>query len=342
MSSARLSLTELSELCRVLRHYLGAGLTLLDVFRNQAAKGRLRVRPPAGRLAAALGRGESLEDALQAETAVFPPLFLSLARVGEHTGMLPEIFTELEKYYARQHTLRKRFYAQITWPVIQFFLAVFILAGLIWIMGLLGSREPGAKPFDPLGLGLFGAKGAAIFLAVIFGTLGSVAAVYVLARRNLYGAAVDSLLLRVPVLGPCLRALALARFSLAFGLTTDTGMSIARAIRLSLRATGNDAFASRSDAAEAAVKHGEEVTAALARTNHFPEEFLHILSVGEETGQVSEVMRRQATIYDEEAGRRLAALAAVASHGVWALVAVFIVIAIFRIALTYISLLNSV
>jgi type IV pilus assembly protein PilC len=338
--SPRLSLKELSELCRVLRHYLGSGLTLLDVFRQQSAKGRERVRPPATRIAAALGKGQSLEEALQPESGVFPVLFISLARVGERTGHMPEIFAELEKYYARQHSIRRRFYAQITWPVIQFFMAVFIVAGLIWIMGLLAGRNPGEKPFDPLGLGLFGTKGALIFLGVVFGTLGALTTLYVIARRNLYGRVVDEWLLRVPVLGSCLEALALARFCLAFGMTTDTNMPIGSAIRLSMRATGNDAFAGRSDAAEEAVRGGEEVTAALGRTHLFPEEFLHILAVGEETGQLPEVMRRQAAEYDDEAGRRLKALAAVAAHGIWALVAVLIIITIFRIYMSYISLLG--
>jgi type IV pilus assembly protein PilC len=338
----RLSQSELAELSRVLRHYLGSGLTLLHVFRNQANKGKERVREPARRIAAALEKGHGLEDALEAEAAVFPPLFVSLVRVGERTGMLPEVCAELEHYYARQHALKRRFLAQITWPVVQFVLSVFILALLILVLGLLPGRGPREKPFDPLGLGLSGPTGALIFLGAVFGTLAALAAAYILIRRSMYGPAVDTFLLRVPALGPCLRALALARFSLAFGLTTDTGMTIHRAIRLSLRATGNDAFAGRSERAEAAVRAGQEVTAALAGVGLFPEEFLHVLAVGEETGQVPEVMKRQAVHYDEEAGRRLAILAAVAARGVWALVAVFIIIFIFRIFLTYVDMLNSV
>jgi type IV pilus assembly protein PilC len=338
--SERLSLKELSELSRALRHYLSAGLTLLDVFRQQAKRGRPRVRPVAARIAAALGKGQGLEETLQAESGVFPVLFISLMRVGERSGQLAEVSGELEKYYARQDALRRRFLAQITWPIIQFFLSVFIVAGLIWIMGLLAGRNPGEKPFDPLGLGLFGTTGALIFLGAVFGTLGTLLTLYVVARRNLYGRVVDEWLLRIPVLGSCLRALALARFSLAFGMTTDTNIPMASAIRLSMRATGNDAFAGASEAAEDAVRAGEEVTAALGRTRLFPEEYLHVLAVGEETGQLPEVMRRQAVEYDDEAGRRLKTLAATAAWGVWALVAILIIITIFRIYLSYISLLG--
>ncbi len=341
-SLPRLSLPDLIELCRVMRHYLGSGLVLVDVFRQQAARGRPRVRPAAGRIAAALEKGDSLEDALKPEAEVFPPLFLSLVRVGERTGMLPEVCAELEKFFSRQLKLKRQFLSQITWPVIQFVLAVFVLAGMILILWMLASSQgPGAKPFDPLGLGLLGPSGALIFLAVVWGTVGGAAGLFLYARRTLRGReGVDAWLLRVPAVGPCLRALALSRFCLALGLTTETGMAINRALRLSLRATGNQAFAAASEAVEDSVKAGDELTLALTRVGLFPEEFLHILAVGEESGQISEVLRRQATHYDEEAGRRLTALAAVAGYGVWAMVGIFIIIAIFRIALSYINLLG--
>src|SRR4051812_1736006 len=107
--ASRLSLSALGELCRVLRHNLGAGLTLRDVFRQQAGRGPAEVRPVAGRVAEGLDRGHSLEKALKREGEVFPPLFRALAGVGEQTGMLPEVFGELERYYARQRQLRRDF-----------------------------------------------------------------------------------------------------------------------------------------------------------------------------------------------------------------------------------------
>jgi type II secretory pathway component PulF len=341
-SSPRLSLSDLIELCRVLRHYLSAGLVLVDVFRQQAAKGRAAVRPPAGRIAAALENGDSLEDALKPEAEVFPPLFLSLVRVGERTGMLPEVCGELEKFFTRQQRLKRQFISQITWPVIQFVLAVFVLAGLILVMGWLADRQgPGGKPFDPLGLGLLGPGGALIFLTVVWGTLGAAAGLLVWGRRTLRGReGVDAWLLRLPALGPCLRVLALSRFCLALGLTMETGMAVHRALRLALRATGNRAFEAASESAEATVKAGDELTLALTRCGLFPEDFLHILAVGEESGQIPEVLRRQATHYDEEAGRKLAVLAGLAGYGVWIMVGIFIIIAIFRIALSYINLLQ--
>jgi type IV pilus assembly protein PilC len=335
--SKRVPLSEMIVLCRLLRHYVSAGLTVTQVFRQQSEKGSLRLRPVAGRITAALERGDSLEDALEREAEFFPPLFLHLIRVGEHSGMVPEVAGELEKYFTRQQKLYRRFVAQITWPIIQFVMATLVLALLIWIMGLLAESK-GGKPLDPLGLGLHGGRGAMIFLAVVYGTLAAVAAAYVFARRTLSGrAAVDARLMRLPAVGPCVQALALTRFCTALALTGETGMLLQRALRLSLAATGNEAFAAYGRKAETAVKKGEELTRALVRTNLFPEEFVHVIAVGEESGQITEVLRQQAIYYDEEAGRRLTILAAVAGRGIWVMVAVFIIIAIFRIYSFYIG-----
>lgn len=338
--SSRLSLSDLIEMCRALRHYLGAGLSLVDAFRNQAKRGAAWVRPPAGRITAALEQGDSLEDALQREQAVFPSLFLALTRVGEHSGMLAEVFAELEKYYLRQRKLWRQFVAQSTWPLIQFVLAIFVLAGLILIMGMIADSR-GGKALDPLGIGLAGPSGAMIFLVVVFGLLSGMGAIYWLVTRRLRGAvAMETFLLGLPALGPCLQALALTRFCMALRLTTETGMSIVEAMRLSLSATGNSAFPARGEQIEAELRRGEELTRSLVKSDLFPEEFLHMIAVAEESGTLDQVLAHQTEHYQEESGRRLAVLTSLAGYGVYAFVALVIIIAIFRIATWYIGLLG--
>src|SRR6266446_1970917 len=98
--SRQLPLPRIIELCRVLRHNLAAGLTLKTVFQQQSKRGSFQIRPIADRVALRLEQGESLVAALEQERDLFPTLFLSLTRLGEETGHLPEIYTELEKYYS--------------------------------------------------------------------------------------------------------------------------------------------------------------------------------------------------------------------------------------------------
>ncbi len=323
----RLPLSALIDLCRALRHYLGAGLTLRDVFRNRAAKGSLAVRPVAARISAGLESGDGLEELLKKESAAFPPLFTALATVGEQTGMLPEVFRELEKYFQLQLRLRRQFLTQITWPAISLVSAIFVIAGLIWILGLIGGA------FDPIGLGTGGGP-ALLFLIAAFVLLGGVFGLYVGARRVLGAGVLDAWLLRLPAVGPCLEAMAVTRFCLALRLTLETAMPIARCLRLSFRATGNAAFEAASDTAQKSVKAGEELSVALAKTRLFPEQFQQVLAVGEESGRLTDVLEHQGEQYAEESERRLKALATTAGWGVYLIVAGIIIFCIFRIALS--------
>jgi type II secretory pathway component PulF len=342
MFSSRLPLSALIELCRVLRHYLGAGLALPDVFRQQEKRGPSAVRAAAGRIAGSLETGDALEQALKKEAKLFPPLFLSLASVGERTGMLPEVFSELEKYYLRQKKLRQTFIALSAWPIIQFVLAVLIVALVLFVLGQIGTGPDGKPAFDPLGLGLTGGSGALIFMGAVFGSVGAVLLLYFVLGRVLGGRArVDRFLLGVPALGPCLEALALARFCLALRLTTESGMSIVKALRLSLRATGNSAFVAEIPTVEEAIERGEDLTLALAGTRLLPDDFERMIGVAEESGQLAEVLRHQGDHYHEEASRRLTVLTAVAGWGVWGLTAVFIIALIFAFYLSYLRLLGS-
>src|SRR5919201_6777858 len=117
----QIPLASLIEFCRALRHNLGDGLTLREVFRQQAQRGPLAVRAVAARVGEQLDRGESLQAALKPEKQYFPPIFLSLVTVGEESGSLPEVLGELEKYLLLQQKLRREFIARMTWPALEFF-----------------------------------------------------------------------------------------------------------------------------------------------------------------------------------------------------------------------------
>src|SRR5262245_16759933 len=99
--------------CRMSRVGLDAGLSVSDVFQQQARRGPLPVRPFAGRVPERLSKGESLKDAVQPERDRLPPLFVALTGVGEETGHLTDSFRELEDYFEQQYTLRKNFLIQI-------------------------------------------------------------------------------------------------------------------------------------------------------------------------------------------------------------------------------------
>ena len=127
MFSPRVPLPDLVDLCRVLKHQLAAGLHVHQILKKQGERGRRSVRAIATRVSAALQQGVSLADALDVERDAFPPLFLSMAKLGETTGHLAEIFGELERYYQLELTLRRQFRSAVFFPIVQFVFAVFIV-----------------------------------------------------------------------------------------------------------------------------------------------------------------------------------------------------------------------
>ena len=254
----------------------------------------------------------------------FPSLFLTMISLGEKTGYLPEVLGALEKYYQVQQNLTRQFWSQITLPVIQFFLAVLIVAFVIWVFGILNTSMSL--------FGLRGTSGALIFLGVVVVTIFVVCLGYQQLARQLRGkAVVDRFLLSVPGIGSCLQTIALSRFTLAMQMTLDTDMTVQKALASSLQATGNAAYEIHVKRVRKQLQAGEDLTTVLTETGLFPEQFRILLAVAEESGSVPEVMRTQCQYYQEEAQRQLKALAQLSAWGVWLIYAIFAILMIFQI-----------
>ena len=337
MFSQRVPLADLIDLCRVLRHQLGAGLPIHHVLKKQGERGRSSLRAISARMSDALQAGNSLSSAIDNEQDAFPLLFRSLVKLGETTGHSAEIFGELERYYQLELQLRRQFRSQTFLPIVQFVFAVAIIAGVIFILGMINPQKPMLTIF-----GLGGGAGSLAFLGFVFGSLSAAFLIYfTIARLGRQKAWMDRLILRTPALGPCLRALIMSRFTLALQLTLDTGLSITQALRLSLESTGNAYFASRADGVVQALKNGQSLHEALEASGLFTSDFLDMIASSEISGSVPEMMRHLAEQYQEEAGRKMTMLTRVAGGAVWCAVAGFIIWAIFKLAFIYLNMFDA-
>jgi type II secretory pathway component PulF len=321
-------LTALVAWCRALRHGLDVGLSPVRVFRQQARSGPAALRPVADRLADRLETGDSLEDALKPEANRFPLLFVEMIAVGEHAGRLPDVFAELEDYFETVRLTRKDFFRMLAWPLMQYVGAILVVTILLLVLGALGSS------LDPLGLGLTGIRGAVVFLAAMTTfTAAVVGTVLVVAGNRELRAKAEGLALTIPGVGGCFQAFALNRFCMAYFMTIEAGLRADRCLKLSLRATANKAYAQEGDPAAKAARRGEEVTSILGGYGErlFPGEFVNALQVGEETGRLAEVMRKQAEYYRDEAKRKLKLLSNIVAGGVYLCIGILLIVMIFKI-----------
>jgi type IV pilus assembly protein PilC len=331
--------TALIAWCRALRHGLDIGLSPVRVFRQQAKSGPTPLRPVADRIADRLETGESLEDALKPEASKFPLLFVEMIGVGEHAGRLPDVFAELEDYFETVRTTRKEFFRMLIWPAIQYFGAIGVITVMLLVLGLLGSN------LDPLGLGLSGTKGAAVFLLVMsLFTATVIGTAMAVAGSREMRAKVEAKALGIPGLSGCFRAFALNRFCLAYHMTIEAGLRADRCLKLSLRATANQAYAREADPAAKSARQGEDVPSILGAYGErlFPAEFVNSLVIGEDTGRMAEVMRKQAEYYRDEAKRKLKTLSMILGGAIYAMIGLFLIVMIFKIFMTaYIGPMND-
>jgi type IV pilus assembly protein PilC len=289
----------------------------------------------------AIQEGSDISEALRQHGKFFPTLFIEMVTMAEESGSLPEVLKHLAEHYEANIRMKKEFIGSIIWPAFQLIAAIFVIALLILILGFI-AESTGNNDMSFLVFGLSGATGATIWL---MGTFGFFAACYVawlmIQKAAQAKAIVDPFLLIVPVLGRCMRSFAIARFSWSYYLTQQTGMPVTRSLQGSLKATGNGAFIAQTPFITSAVMEGSSLTESLAESRLFPEEYIEMVSVAEESGTVPEALHRLSPQFEEEARRAMKTLTRAISVVVWLFVAGFIVFFVFRFMLWYVGQINK-
>lgn len=288
-----------------------------------------------------LKMGEDVRSAFNSQDGYFPDLFVDMVAVAEDTGTLPEVLKSLADHYETMVRIRREFTGQIALPILQFCFAILIITFVIYIMGVLAESR-GGTPTDIFGWGLTGTKGAGVFFFSTVGFIFGTWFLYMIAARGMRQQRLfHSLFLAIPIIGPCLRAFALARFSWAFALTQQAGMRITPSLESSLKATANYAFIGATPRIIALIKQGEDLSTAMADSNLFPLEFLQMVQVAETSGTVPEMLEHLSPQFEDSARRALRQLAIAVGWLVWAVVAGFIIFCIFSLFKFYINALEE-
>jgi len=331
--SSRIRLKPLAQLCQRLAIATEAGLEDRKIWQDEAERGSAAQRRHVAIIRDALAVGTSVTEALPSTGKFFPPLFRSMIEVGETGGRLGRTYKRLAEHYDKTLAARRAFLGRLAWPMLQLGGALFVIGLLIWVMGLSAINRSTTNPqVDILGLGLIGTPGLIkylnflVFLAILLLLL-----LEATRRGALWTRTFQRMALAVPVLGGALKTLALARLTWALQLVLDTPMDLRRALPLALDASGNDYFARHGPQVAHSIEQGLDIHSALAATGAFPIDLLDHLAVGEESGQLVETMERQSAEYQQKAGLAISILAQLAGYVVWLVVAVFIIVLIFRI-----------
>ena len=338
----RIPLDSLTLVCRSLSILLSSGVGIKKSLKLAAKKtGNARCQDAMRGVFETVAAGDDMTTGLIAQGDAFPPLMIDMVNVGEQTGALVEVLRSLAEHYDNLIRLRKSFLQQILWPAFQLVMAILIIALLILVLGWIAESR-GGEPISILPGGLSGTAGAVTWLAMNFGTFFGLFLLYKWTRHNLIGQKfLDPLLLKIPVLGGCLGSFAIARFSWAFALTQQSGMSIQPSLESSFNATSNGAYIAAYPKVWGMMSEGEALGDSLAATGLFPEDYLQMVHSAEVSGTVPEMLDHLSPQFEEEARISLQTLTTGLAWAVWAVVAMFIIFMIFRVFSIYLGALND-
>ncbi len=321
----RVSSKRLIWLAKNLQSLLDAGIPItrsLEILQKQASG---RMEGLLHRVRSDIEGGKTLTEAFQGAGAL-PPLFMRLLEVGEESGALERTLGEVARFYEMKRRLWRSFLAGITYPVLEYVLAIAVVAFVFWVLGSFGISV--GDPGSVLLLG-YGVPATAVLL-------------YFLLGRHLATARfVQEGLLRVPLLGGIVRSMALARFSLVMRLTLNAALPMGECLQRSLEATSNSAFAARAPRAAAALEEGRNLTDTMEAVGLFPGTYLEMVCTAEQAGKLTERFDWLASRHAEKAERSLKVLVAVLAKLVWVLVAAVIVVLIFRLFSMYAGALSG-
>lgn len=332
--SKRMPLGAAANFCRRFGTGMRAGVDVLRLLNNEAKHGTAKQKTVMADVHQAIRDGETLPDAMKQQDGYFSPLMIAMASAGETTGKLDRTMLTLAGHLEERLKIRRDFFRQISWPLLQLFAAVNILALLIYILGVL-TPATGGEMFDPTGFGLRGPGGVLKFYSYVLAVGLLIVGGIVAFQKNLGGVHnLIPLLYRVPVAGPALQTITLSRFVWTLALSLDAGIDPIRAIQLALDSTDSDFYRSAKDDVEKSIRDGRTMSETLLATGIFPDEFITAIEVAEISGTDAEAMQHLAADYDDRARRAMQTLATVASRTIGAAVMITLVFLILKMAMT--------
>lgn len=301
--------------CRQMYSLTKAGIPLLRAIRSLIADAsNKQLKQALQEVANELTNGRSLSASMQLHSSVFSPLFVSMIAVGENTGRLDQALLQLSNYYEQELETRKRIKAAMRYPVLVIgfiTVAMFVLnLKVIPQFASMFNRFQVELPLPTrilIGTSNFFVEYWTLLLGVMVGSLFAFQAWVSRADgREKW----DKFRLRIPVVGDIVNRAQLARFSRTFSLMLQSGVPLNNSLALSAEAMDNKYLEARLLEMKSAIEAGSSVSGAARNTGIFTPLVQQMISVGEETGRIDELLLEVADFYDREVDYDLKTLTA--------------------------------
>jgi type IV pilus assembly protein PilC len=263
---------------------------------------------------ASVEQGATFSDSLRRHPKVFDHLYVNLVQAGEVGGILDTILNRLAVYIEKAMKLRRQVRGAMAYPSIVVFvffgvltiLLVFVIPGFETMFKDFGSKDE----LPALTRGVMAVSRAFVsnVLWVFLAITGLVVGMTYVNRTPRGKRTIHRTLLRLPVLGPVLRKIAVARFSRTLGTLLASGVPILDALEIVAKTAGNVIIEDAIMYARARISEGKNMAQPLMETNVFPSMVVQMVGVGEQTGALDTMLNKIADFYEEEVDVAVAAL----------------------------------
>lgn len=257
-------------------------------------------------------QGSTFSDALAKHPKVFDELFCSLIRAGEMGGILDTILNRLAVYIEKNVKLKRQVKGALTYPLATFGIALIVCAVLLgWVVPTFetmfkdfGGELPAMTAF------VIGISNSFVDLAPLF-ALGIGALIWLMTytyRHPKTKPYWHRFMLGVPILGPVMRKIAVARFTRTLGTLLSSGVPILDALDVVAASAGNVIIERAIRFSSEKIREGRTMAEPLTETGVFPPMVVQMIGVGEQTGALDQMLNKIADFYEEEVDVAVAAM----------------------------------
>lgn len=290
-----------------------SGVPMIRALQGLTESTRNRVLKDAlAKVVKSLESGRTLTQAFGQHTDIFPTLFIGMLQVGEESGNLDQSFLQISNYLGKERETRQRIKGAFRYPIMVF-IAIAVALGIINLF-VIPSFAKVFESFDaelPLPTKILMTTSNFCvaywpYMLACLVAIGCGAYYYVRTKRGRY--VYHRTQLRLPLVGSIVERAVLTRFSRLFEMTLRSGVPLIRGLSLVSNALGNDYISAKIMDMRGGIERGDSLTRTARATELFPHLVIQMLAVGEETGNVGDMLLEVADFYESEIDAELESL----------------------------------
>lgn len=296
---------EISRFTRQFATMIGAGLPMvqcLEILASQSENKELT--KIIAQVKESVQGGSTLSEALARHPKIFDQLYTNMVEAGEIGGALDAILVRLATYREKADKLIRKVKGAMVYPSVIVLVATAVTVGMLtFIVPVFAKMFAGLNaelPGPTLIILSISNFLKANFLYLFFGILTIVGLLLWWKRTPTGALAIDKALLAMPLIGNLVRKSSVARFTRTLGTLLSSGVSILEALEITAKTAGNLVIANAIHKSVMAIAEGDTITGPLKESGVFPPMVTQMISVGEKTGGLDEMLAKIADFYDDE------------------------------------------